>query len=64
MVSFLKFSQPPMHITCAARLIILDLLILVVSGEEHKLWSSSLCGYLNFPVTSSILSCTEFNNDI
>jgi hypothetical protein len=31
------------------------LIILIILGEEQKLWSSSLCSVLQFPVTSSLL---------
>jgi hypothetical protein len=44
----------PIHATCPTPLIFLDLIFLVWLGEEYKLWSSSLCSFLQSSVNSSL----------
>jgi hypothetical protein len=63
------FLSSAMLSTCPARLNVLDLICLIMFGEEYIIRSSSLCNYLQSPVNSSlfgpnILIKTLFSNTL
>jgi hypothetical protein len=50
-INILYAFRGSIRATCPAYLILLDLIILIILGEEHKLWRPPLCSFSN-PVTS------------
>jgi len=51
----MHLSSSPIHATCPAHLITLDLITLTILGEEYRSLSFSLCSFLHSAVTSSLL---------
>jgi hypothetical protein len=48
------FLFPPIRATCRSNLIVLELIVQIILGEEYKWRSFSLCSFLHPPVTSSL----------
>jgi hypothetical protein len=46
------FLFSPIHTTFPTHLILRDTVVLIVLAEEFKLWNSSLCSFLQPPITS------------
>jgi len=62
----MHFLVFPMHATYAVHLILLDVITLIIFGEESILWSSLLCNFTH-PVTSClrcILFSTSFSDTL
>jgi len=53
-------SPLPIHATCPAHPILLDLITRIIFGVEYRSLRSSLCSFLHSPVTPFLLSSNIF----
>jgi len=54
----------PIRATCPTHLIFLDLITRTILGEQYRSLSSSLCNFLHYPVTSSLLGPNTLLNTL
>src|SRR5215475_7947913 len=54
----------PIRAICPAHLILLDLTTCMILGKEYRPFSSSLCNFLNSPVTTSLLDPNTLLNSL
>jgi hypothetical protein len=53
-------SLLPVHATCPTHLLLRNLIIWIISGEQCETWSCSLCSILHHPHNSSLSGSTMF----
>jgi hypothetical protein len=58
--NFVRMCCLPIRCACLSHFIFLDLIILIISDGDSKLWSCSLCSFHRPPAISSLVSPNIF----
>lgn len=58
------FLFSSIHVTCLICIILLNWTTLIIFGEGYKLWSFSLCSFIQPPIASPLLGRSGFQNCI
>jgi hypothetical protein len=59
-LSFLVHTWHMPYVSCLPHLILIYTITQIISVEDYKAWSSSLCSFLQSPITSSLLQPNIF----